>query len=60
MERVLLAARRADVPVLTPRPGGSVELTDVVVVDRWWPDAPFATVDEDPVWSTSVDDLLAD
>jgi L-ascorbate metabolism protein UlaG (beta-lactamase superfamily) len=58
MERVLLAARRADVPVLTPRPGASVELTDAVVVDRWWPDAPFATVDEDPVWSTSVDDLL--
>ncbi len=58
MERVLLAAERQGVAVVTPRPGGSVELVDAVVVERWWPEVPFSTLEQDPVWSTSVDGLI--
>ena len=58
MERILSAAQRQGVPVLTPRPGASVELVDAETVDRWWPDIETTTVEQDPVWSTSVDDLI--
>ena len=60
MERVLTAAERQGVRVVTPRPGASVELADADgEVDRWWPDLPRNTVETDPVWSTSVDPLIA-
>ncbi|MFT5586645.1 MAG: L-ascorbate metabolism protein UlaG (beta-lactamase superfamily) [Cognaticolwellia sp.] len=54
-ERVISAAARQGVPVLSPMPGGSVELSDVGSTPKWWPDAPAASVAEEPVWSTSVD-----
>lgn len=59
MERILAAAQRQGVPVLTPRPGASVELADAQTVDRWWPRIETNTVENDPVWSTSVDALIA-
>lgn len=59
MERVLTAAQRQGVRVVTPRPGASVELADADgEVDRWWPDLPRNTLETDPVWSTSVDPLI--
>lgn len=58
MERILSAAERQGVPVLTPRPGASVELADADTVDRWWPEVETKTLEEDPVWSTSVDGLI--
>lgn len=58
MERILSAAERQGVPVLTPRPGASVELADADTVDRWWPEIETKTLEEDPVWSTSVDGLI--
>ena len=57
--RILAAAQRQGVPVLTPRPGASVELADAQTVDRWWPRIETNTVENDPVWSTSVDALIA-
>lgn len=58
MERVLAAAERQGVAVVTPRPGGSVELADAQDFTRWWPELPAKTLEEDPVWSTSVDGVL--
>ncbi len=58
MERILVAAQRQGVPVLTPRPGGSVELADAQVVDRWWPRIETTTIEVDPVWSTSVEGMI--
>ena len=45
VERVLAAARCTDVPVITPRPGQSIEPTALKPGDstRWWPDARWAT-----------------
>ena len=59
IERTLRAAERQGVKVVTPRPGASVELSDADRVDRWWPDLPYRTLEQDPVWSTSVDGLIA-
>ena len=58
MERVLSAAQRQGVKVVTPRPGASVELSGAGCIDRWWPEIAWVPVEEDPVWSTSVDDLI--
>ena len=58
IERTLAAATRQGVQVVTPRPGASVELSDAKYSDPWWPSLPHSTVERDPVWSTSVDDLI--
>ncbi len=58
MERVLSAAERKGVRVVSPRPGESVELADVESFEPWWPSIPTATLEEDPVWSTSVEEVL--
>lgn len=57
IERVVAAAERQGVDVRTPEPGGSVEL-DGDGGARWWPEAHWLGVEEDPVWSTSVDGVL--
>jgi L-ascorbate metabolism protein UlaG (beta-lactamase superfamily) len=58
IERVLAAAERLDVTVVTPRPGASVELSDVYTVDRWWPVTSQNSYKTDPVWSSEVGPLL--
>jgi len=58
MERSLAAAKRQGVRIVTPRPGASVELSDADRIERWWPELPWVDVAADPVWSTSVDDLI--
>jgi L-ascorbate metabolism protein UlaG (beta-lactamase superfamily) len=58
-QRVIAAARKADVVLVLPRPGGWVEPDNGPFVDKWWrEDIPWKTVEEDPVWSTSVEALL--
>ena len=59
IERTLRAAERQGVRVVTPRPGASVELADAERMERWWPELPYRTLEQDPVWSTSVDALIA-
>ena len=59
IERVLSAAGRQGVQVITPQPGASIELSDAERMERWWPELPHSTLEQDPVWSTSVDDLIA-
>ena len=62
MERSIAAAKRLGVTIATPRPGESLELggNSVPQVERWWPDVPWATVEEEPCWSSSVDELQTD
>jgi L-ascorbate metabolism protein UlaG (beta-lactamase superfamily) len=54
VERVLAAAERADVKVLTPRPGQSVEPARAPLVQRWWPSLPWEREEQNPVVSTQV------
>ena len=58
MERVLVAAKRHGVRVVSPRPGASVELADAQGVQRWWPELTWLDAEAHPAWSTSVDDLI--
>ena len=58
VERVRRAAARWDIDVRTPRPGESVELDDPRSTEVWWPTVPTASLETDPVWSTSVDGVL--
>lgn len=60
MERTLAAATREGVRVVAPRPGGMVEpaLAGTREVVRWWPDVPWQTVEEVPVWSTGTAELM--
>jgi len=54
MERVLRAATKASVTVLTPRPGQSVEPEAPPSFERWWPNLPGHTAEEDPVRATQI------
>ena len=58
VERVLVAAEAAGVPVAVPRPGQSVEPMDAPVVERWWPELPWQTAEEAPVVSSGDFPLL--
>ena len=53
-ERVLVAAKAADVRVTVPRPGESVEPGRLPALERWWPDLPWETAEEHPILSTRV------
>ena len=55
IERVMVAAERDGVDVLTPRPGGSVEPTAPGEQQRWWPELPWRTEAEYPIVATKVD-----
>ncbi|HEY1111316.1 MAG TPA: MBL fold metallo-hydrolase, partial [Opitutaceae bacterium] len=52
IERVLAAAKLADVTVATPRPGESVEPDAALATQRWWPDVPWSPATETPIVST--------
>ena len=62
MERTLAAAEREGVRVVAPRPGDILEPADAARapadVERWWPDVPWDTVAETPVYSTGVEALM--
>ena len=55
VERVMAAAEKAGVSVVTPRPGQSVEPTVPFEQERWWPDLPWRTQEEYPIVATKVD-----
>ena len=46
--------------MVAPKPGGMVEpsLAGAHEVLRWWPDVPWQTVEEVPVWSTGTAELM--
>lgn len=60
VERLLAAALADGVEVVIPRPGGAVMLGQrASSVQRWWPDRPWRSAMEAPVWSSSVDQIQA-
>jgi L-ascorbate metabolism protein UlaG (beta-lactamase superfamily) len=54
IERGLAAAARSGQPVLTPRPGQSVEPEAPPALERWWPQLPWKTAEQDPIVSTKL------
>lgn len=54
IERAAVAARAAEVTLLTPRPGQSVEPVITRVLDPWWPEVPWQTAEEHPIETTRV------
>ena len=54
VERVLIAAEKADVKVVTPRPGQIVDLAQPPAVERWWPKVPFESAEQSPVVSSGL------
>lgn len=52
IERVLAATRKSGVPLATPRPGQTVEPGVNVSIERWWPELPWKTAEESPLFST--------
>lgn len=59
VERVVLAARKARVPMVTVPPGGSFELDAPPPLQPWWPSYPFRTVEQSPAFSSGVGQLLS-
>ena len=59
VERLLVAAERAAVPLAIPRPGQSIEPSQPPPLERWWPDVPWQTVEQHPVFSSGVTPRLA-
>lgn len=51
-ERVLAAAQCRGVKVLVPRPGESIEPTQLARTTRWWPRLPWRTANESAVIGT--------
>lgn len=49
IERVVSAARRVGVTVITPRPGDTFDPLDPDPPDRWWPDLPYRDLTVYPI-----------
>jgi L-ascorbate metabolism protein UlaG (beta-lactamase superfamily) len=54
IERALVAARRAGVTLVAPRPGQSFEPATPPAVERWWPEIPWQTGEQHPIVSTRM------
>ena len=54
IERVLAAADAAEVSVIAPRPGESVEPQAPPPRTRWWPDVPWQTASQAPIVATGM------
>lgn len=52
VERVLVAAQKAGVAILVPRPGQSVEPATPPPFERWWPELPWQTAEQRPIVSS--------
>jgi L-ascorbate metabolism protein UlaG (beta-lactamase superfamily) len=54
IERATVAAARAGVTMLTPKPGQSVEPGVTQPIAKWWPAVPFKTAEENPIVSSQT------
>jgi len=54
IERVIVAAEKQQVRVAFPRPGESFEPSIAVPSNRWWPDVPWETAQQNPIRSTGL------
>jgi len=55
IERAVVAADKARVTILQPRPGESVEPEARPEPARWWPDLPRRTAEENPIVSSQME-----
>ncbi len=55
IERALAEATAKGVPIVTPKPGESVEPAAAAPPARWWPEVPWQRASEHPIVSTKVD-----
>jgi L-ascorbate metabolism protein UlaG (beta-lactamase superfamily) len=55
IERLVVAAKKAKVPLVTPRPGESVEPAGKGKMERWWPELPWRTEKESPNVSSGLE-----
>jgi L-ascorbate metabolism protein UlaG (beta-lactamase superfamily) len=53
-ERVLAAARRSGVTAVIPKPGQSFEPGALPTFERWWPDLPWQTAEQNPIVATQM------
>ena len=53
-ERVLAAARRTGVTAVIPKPGQSVEPEALPPFERWWPDLPWQTMEQNPIVASQM------
>jgi len=54
IERAIIAAKAADVTLVTPRPGESVEPSAPPTISQWWPTLPFKGAGDDPIVSSRM------
>jgi L-ascorbate metabolism protein UlaG (beta-lactamase superfamily) len=54
IERVLTAAKNANVKVMSPRLGQMVDAANPPPIERWWPKLPFETAEQAPVVSSGL------
>ena len=55
VERVLVAAEEAGVPIAVPRPGESIEPASPPQLTRWWPSVPWKTAEQEPIVSGGIE-----
>ncbi|ATB50338.1 MBL fold metallo-hydrolase [Corallococcus macrosporus] len=55
VERVLAAGAAAGARVIVPKPGERVEPGAPPPPERWWPQLPWTTAEQDPIVSTQLD-----
>lgn len=55
IERVLAAAGSSGQTVIAPKPGQSVEPSAPPPFEKWWPDLPWKTGEQDPIVSTQLE-----
>lgn len=54
VERVVVAARAANVSLAVPRPGERIEPSALPAIDKWWPDIAWQTAGEHPIVATDA------
>ena len=55
VERLRIAAAAADVPLVVPQPGQSIEPSAPPPLKKWWADVPWQTAEESPAISTGLE-----
>lgn len=53
-ERVLVAARREGVTAVIPKPGQSFEPEALPAFERWWPELPWQTAEQNPIVASQM------
>lgn len=55
-ERVLVASQKAGVRLALPRPGESIQPGALGPLNKWWPQLPWQTAEQDPIIATKNGD----